>query len=199
VFDDQVDQLVAVEPDFVSGERFSFLGRSYPLKVVPRMSDHLRFEGSRFILRKNDRARALDHFRNWYIETGRGWLQERATILGRRTATGASNIDVRELGFRWGSCGKHSTLYFNWRMLQLPVRLIDYVIVHELVHLRHQHHAPDFWLAVERAMPDWKARREELQRPAARYLVFDQPRLEGKEEATYTVRFKAVARLSMHM
>jgi hypothetical protein len=84
-------------------------------------------------------------------------------------------------------------------MLQLPVRLIDYVIVHELVHLRHQHHAPDFWLAVERAMPDWKARREELQRPAARYLVFDQPRLEGKEEATYTVRFKAVARLSMHM
>jgi predicted metal-dependent hydrolase len=159
------------------------------------MNGHLRFDGSRFIVQRSGRTRALDHFRTWYTETGREWLRERAMILGRRTATSASNINVRELGFRWGSCGKHSTLYFNWRIPQLPVRLIDYVIVHELVHLRHQHHAPAFWLAVERAMPDWKTRWEELEHPAAEYLVFDKPSSK-KRSGKLSSSVKTVAALS---
>jgi predicted metal-dependent hydrolase len=96
--------------------------------------------------------------------------------LARRTITNAFAIDVRDLGFRWGSCGKNSVLYFDWRVLQLPVRLIDYVIVHELVHLREPHHRPKFWQSVERAVPEWETRRKELDIRAAEYLIFAAPR-----------------------
>jgi predicted metal-dependent hydrolase len=65
----------------------------------------------------------------------------------------AAHIEVRELGFHWGSCGKNGVLFFHWRLLQLPVRLIDYIIVHELVHLQEPHHSPEFWQAIDRALP----------------------------------------------
>jgi predicted metal-dependent hydrolase len=71
----------------------------------------------------------------WYICIGHGWLRERAAGLARKTGTKASRIEVGGLGCRWGSCGKNGVLRFNWRLLQLPVRSIDYMIVHELVHI----------------------------------------------------------------
>jgi predicted metal-dependent hydrolase len=58
--------------------------------------------------------------------------------------------------------GKKGALYFNWRLLQLPIRLVDYVIVHELVHLREHNHTRIFWRTLEQVVPDWKERKEEL-------------------------------------
>jgi predicted metal-dependent hydrolase len=63
-------------------------------------------------------------------------------------------------------------LFFNWRLLQLPVRLLDYVVVHELVHLREPRHNPEFWRALEIALPDWRQREEALQMEARDYIVF---------------------------
>ncbi|RWH97228.1 MAG: M48 family peptidase [Mesorhizobium sp.] len=71
---------------------------------------------------------------------------------------------VRDLGFRWGSCGKHRTLYFNWRLLQLPVQVIDYVVLHEQVHLLHHNHSKQFWKAMDSVLPDWLVRKQELER-----------------------------------
>ncbi|GAB4276122.1 MAG: hypothetical protein Kow0092_31830 [Deferrisomatales bacterium] len=51
---------------------------------------------------------------------------------------------MRDLGYRWGSCRKGAVLYFKWRLLQLPVRLADYVIAHDLTHLTAPHHGPGF-------------------------------------------------------
>jgi predicted metal-dependent hydrolase len=79
---------------------------------------------------------------------------------------------VRDLGFRWRSCGVNRVLWFNWRLLQLPVRLIDYVIIHELVHLQDPHHSPEFWQAIDRALPAWRALKDTLRHEATRFLVF---------------------------
>lgn len=149
-------------PEYVSGESFSYLGRRYRLRLVREQFLPLRFDGRFFWLKAEHRSRAEEHFRRWYIRTGREWLRERVAVLSRKTRTEAQGVAVRDLGYRWGSCGRKGILYFNWRLLQLPVRLIDYVIVHELIHLRHPHHRPEFWLAVERAMPDWTGRRDAL-------------------------------------
>ena len=72
--------------------------------------------------------------------TGRPWVRERVTLLGRRLGVKVTRVDVRGLGYRWGSCGKKGVVYFNWKLLQLPVRIIDYVIAHELAHLLEPHH-----------------------------------------------------------
>jgi predicted metal-dependent hydrolase len=92
--------------------------------------------------------------------------------LSARTSRKPRRVEVRDLGFRWGSCGRHEVLFFNWKVLQLPVRLVDYVIAHELVHLVEGHHGPAFWAALGRAMPDWQNRKDALARQAKEYLVF---------------------------
>ncbi len=63
---------------------------------------------------------------------------------------------------RWGSCDRSGTIRLNWRIIQAPMRLVDYVVVHELVHLRHRGHGRDYWQAVGRIMPDYERRREDL-------------------------------------
>lgn len=160
------------EPEFVSGENFSYLGRNYRLKIVRESAEPLRFDGKYFWLAADARGEAEAHFRRWYIRTGCGWLSERTAALARKTGTEASRIEVRDLGFHWGSCGKNGVLFFNWRLLQLPVRLIDYIIVHELVHLQEPHHSPEFWQAIDRALPAWRKLKDALRSDATRFLVF---------------------------
>jgi predicted metal-dependent hydrolase len=103
---------------------------------------------------------------------GTDWLKRRVEVLSRRTGGKPHDVKVRDLGYRWGSCGRNGVLYFNWRLLQLPIRLADYVIAHELVHLREGHHGPAFWAALGRAIPDWQQRMDALAGRAKEYLVF---------------------------
>lgn len=160
------------EPEFVSGENFNYLGRNYRLKIVRAPAKPLRFDGKYFWLAEDARGEAEAHFRRWYIRTGRCWLSERTAALARKTGTDASGIEVRDLGFHWGSCGKNGVLFFNWRLLQLPVRLIDYIIVHELVHIQEPRHSPEFWQAIDRALPTWQQLKDALRSDGARFLVF---------------------------
>ena len=72
---------------------------------------------------------------------------------------------------RWGSCHASGRILLNWRLIQMPARLIDYVVVHELAHLREMNHSPRFWAVVAREIPDHTARRHEIRRDAHRYIV----------------------------
>ena len=63
---------------------------------------------------------------------------------------------------RWGSCDRRGTIRLNWRIIQAPMRLVDYVVVHELIHLRHRNHGRKYWQDFGRVMPDYERRREEL-------------------------------------
>jgi predicted metal-dependent hydrolase len=155
-----------LEPDFVTGESFSYLGRTYRLVLSSRQKEPLRFDGQRFCLRSDARATATDHFRRWYTATGREWIAKRVVILARKGVATPVRMEVRDLGFRWGSCGKSGVVFFNWKTMQLPVKLADYVLVHELVHLRYSSHSPAFWQAVERCLPDWRERQESLRTKA---------------------------------
>ena len=150
------------QPEFVSGESFSYLGRSYRLKVVHGAKESLRFDGRNFLLSGSARSQAADHFRCWYVHTGREWLCERVRLLSRKLGVKAKRVEVRDLGYRWGSCGKNDVVYFNWKLLQLPVRVTDYVIAHELAHLLEPRHGPELWRILDRSLPDWRMRCEEL-------------------------------------
>ena len=158
-------------PEYVSGEAFCYLGRRFRLKVVEKEAHPLLFDGTRFMLRRDARP-AEEYFRRWYVEAGTEWLHRRVARLAKHTACNPARIEVRDLGFRWGSCSRNGVLFFNWKILQLPVRLVDYVIAHELVHLREGHHGPAFWEALGRAMPDWQQRKNTLAGKAKDYLVF---------------------------
>ena len=71
-------------PEYVSGEAFNYLGRSYRLKVIAEQKEPLRFDGKRFHLRNDARADAATHFHRWYVSTGTDWLKARADLLARK-------------------------------------------------------------------------------------------------------------------
>jgi len=154
------------EPEFVSGESFSYLGKNYRLKVLRAAKEPFSFDGKNFVLGESALSNAADHFRLWYVHAGSRWLRERVNLLSRRLGVKAKRVHVRDLGYRWGSCGKNGAIYFNWKILQLSARVTDYVIAHELAHLLEPHHGPELWRILDRSLPDWRVRCEELKAKA---------------------------------
>jgi len=158
-------------PEFISGEGFCYLGKRYRLRIEKAPDADLLFDGVFFRMRAG-LADPTIAFRNWYLRAGEEWIRNRVGFLTSKAGASPKAVEVRDLGFNWGSCGKSGTIYLNWKLMQLPVRLIDYVVMHELIHLQEHHHGPAFWQALERAMSDWKTRKEELAEGAKRYLRF---------------------------
>lgn len=89
-------------------------------------------------------------------------LTIRLRQLAAKHAYSYKSLKIKKLRSRWGSCSSRGEITLNSYLIQLPWRLIDYVILHELVHTRHMNHAAEFWLALETALPDAKALRREI-------------------------------------
>lgn len=101
--------------------------------------------------------------RRWYIDTGSWWLAERLAPWATRLGADDFDLTVSDLGFRWGSASSDTgRVNIHWATLQLPPALIDYVLVHELSHLREPNHGPDFWALVARTIPGYETQRANL-------------------------------------
>ncbi len=147
---------------FVTGEGFPYLGRSYRLLLVDGQGEALQLKGGRFRLARGLASRGREVFTEWYCRNGGAWLRRRVEGWAQRMDLVPTSVEVRDLGFRWGSCGRKGGVNFHWATVLLPPSVVDYVIVHELAHLEEPHHTPAFWRRVERAMPDHADRRRWL-------------------------------------
>jgi predicted metal-dependent hydrolase len=158
-------------PEFVSGEAIFYLGRSFQLRLVEDPGAAVGFDGTRFLLNRAspDPERA---FRRWFIQNGSEVIRRRVEWFQMRSSNRPLAVKVSDLGYRWGSCSARGNLHFNWRLLQLPLRLVDYVVAHEMAHLAVPDHSPRFWKHLEFLQPDCKSRRAELDSEAWNYLRF---------------------------
>lgn len=152
----------APDKRYVNGEGFPYLGRSYRLLLVGEQDVPVKLARGRFRIRRKDAPRGDEHMRKWYREHARPWIEKKVNRYAGRVAVEPGGVVVQELGYRWGSCGKGGTLYFHWRTILFPPRIVEYIVVHELVHLREPHHTPEFWLRLERALPDYADRKRWL-------------------------------------
>jgi predicted metal-dependent hydrolase len=147
---------------YVPGEGHLYLGRRHRLLLVDGARDEpLRLAHGRFELARRERGRGGEIFRGWYVGRGREWLLQRIEELAPRVGAEPKRVEIRDLGFRWGSCSR-GVVYFNWQVMQLPPRLIEYVVAHELVHVRVHHHTPAFWRLLRRVLPDAEERKVAL-------------------------------------
>ncbi len=147
------------EKQFVSGEGFRYLGRSYRLRIVP--AGEVRLVRGRLELPEGGDAKELV---GWYRRVGHPWLTRRIQPWAARMGVELAGLRVRPLGYRWGSCSRDGQVNIHWATMQLSPSLIDYVLVHELAHLKRPDHGAAFWRIVELALPDYEEYRERLRR-----------------------------------
>jgi hypothetical protein len=83
-------------------------------------------------------------------------------LWSKKLGTVPPAVLIRDQRRRWASCDPMGKLRFNWRIIQAPMRLVEYVVAHELVHLTHRQHTAEFWAVLGKVIPDYEARREAL-------------------------------------
>jgi len=102
------------------------------------------------------RKQVLGAIDRWYRREARQQIGQVVEIEADRLDLHPEKISIRDQKTRWGSCSTSGMLSFNWRLVIGPHHALRYVVIHELIHIRHHDHSRKFWAALEEALPDWK-------------------------------------------
>lgn len=148
--------------EFVSGEGFYYLGRTYKLEIVEKQDVPLKLKSGQFLLRKKDLPKAKEHFINFYKEKGKSKIVERVAYWKKLLNVEPNEIKIMELQNRWGSCTEKQNINFHWKSIMTPLTIIDYIVAHELTHLIHANHSEAFWFELDKVMPDYHQRKSWL-------------------------------------
>lgn len=157
---------------FIDGEYLRYLGQRYHLRVTrnPDAPQGCRLR-PRFIdvniadaslsdkaLREEVRLEIL----LWLKKRAKAKFKKRMDLWAKKLGVDYKKLLVTDPARQWGSCGPDNVVRLNWRLVMAPLGLLDYVIAHELAHIKHKNHSPRFWNFLGRAMPDYAARRKRL-------------------------------------
>jgi len=152
--------------DFSKTCELYFLGESHPLQLVhyDKKRTTLTFDGDMFTLFYSvyDEGVFQRHIDNFYKKEAQSYIP---TLLSKWANT--MQLEYGALSFRktkrqWGSCSSQNNLSFNTMMMKLPLDVIQYIVVHELAHIKHKHHQKAFWSLVEQYLPEYKTQVKEL-------------------------------------
>ena len=141
---------------YAEGETFLYLGKAYPLTFVPAQRPALKFDGSAFRLARSAQPKAEQAFVHWYKVQAAMLLLERVLLLSQKHGFHYQKIRISSARTRWGSCSSKGTLSFTYRLVMAPPEVVDYVVVHELVHTKIKNHSKTFWNRVRELMPEYK-------------------------------------------
>lgn len=158
------------EKEFVSGEQILLLGRKYRLKIkeenylsIPKLSGRRLFIYVHSNLASEDRKEIIkDILIKWYFEKSTKIIKQRVNRYSKLLNLFPKKIIIKDQKKCWASCSRDGILRFNWRIAIAPISIVDYVVVHELCHLKIKNHSSDFWKLLSIAMPDYQNRRNWL-------------------------------------
>lgn len=162
----------AVVREWVNGETFLYLGRSYRLSLVAGQDADLQLKEGRFFLKrelidKGGARAARQIFEAFYCAKGKEWIKQRVAYFAPKVGVKPTGATVRELGYRWANCTTDDYLTFHWKCMMAPAKIIDYMVVHELCHMHQRNHSDAFWNEVDKVMPDYAERKLWLKKHGA--------------------------------
>lgn len=158
--------------EFVSGEQVLFLGRKYRLKIAKvqnKYSSEPNLIGRRisisigqYLSPQEKRKIIKDALMKWYFSKSATIVGQRLNRYSKLLGVIPREIKIKDQKKRWGSCSSNGTVRFNWRIAMAPMSIVDYVVVHELCHLKVKNHSSEFWRLVSLVLPDYQRRRDWL-------------------------------------
>jgi len=151
---------------YETGEHFFYLGQLYPLEVFfePFEKEGIVFRNHRFYLNcRSDKALRKYCFVAWYTKKADKIIRRRVDLFSGMLKLPYERIRITSAESRWGSCSEDNRLSFSYRLIMAPPDVVDYVIVHELMHIPEKNHSSTFWQKVEAVMPSFRERRRWLQ------------------------------------
>lgn len=163
------------DKQFVSGEAFPYLGRNYRLKVEQGSFVPVKLLQGQLVVQTPEGSQQPHMIRNalvrWYKRQALQKMRDKVKRYAPMVGVKPAGVAIKSFKSRWGSCTVKGELEFNWRIMFAPNRMVDYVVVHELCHLIHYDHSPDFWSEVWRVMPDYQECRNWLRENSERLVI----------------------------
>ncbi|MBZ4647572.1 MAG: hypothetical protein JG777_3061 [Clostridia bacterium] len=156
---------------FVSGEKFLYLGKEYTLEIVEKdlsKAEVLMQEDTMAVyisqgLSEESRKQAIkEALIKWYRQSFAEIIKERIEKYSLQLKAAPCKVVIKDQKTRWGSCSKKGNINLNWRLVMAPLHVIDYVVSHELCHLKVMNHSKDFWNLVESIQPNYHESRKWL-------------------------------------
>ena len=145
-----------INRNFVNGQAFLFMGKSYNLLISETARKSLEIVDDKFVLNERCLPKAKETFIKFYKKQGLPYLQERIDYFSKLVGRAPTSIRLIELGGHWASCTPQHTINFHWKCIMAKPEIIDYLIVHELTHLKYPQHTRQFWDSVFSVMPNYK-------------------------------------------
>ncbi len=160
--------------EYITGEHFYYLGESYPLEVFfePFENTGVIFWNNRFFLNaQGNKDLRKQYFVLWYKKKAQEYLRERVDFFSRMLKLKSGSLRITSAKSRWGSCSEDNNLAFSFRLMMATSAVIDYVVVHELMHIKEKNHSAGFWRLVESAMPQYKLHRRWLKDNGSKFAL----------------------------
>ncbi|MBW7941457.1 MAG: M48 family metallopeptidase [Candidatus Kuenenia stuttgartiensis] len=149
--------------EITNGETFRYLGRNYRLRIVEGQEEPLMLSNGYFCISAQEKSNAKKHFKDFYKQKGIQRISSSALEYSKKMGLNFGSIRVMELKNRWASCSRvNNDLNFHWKCIMAPITILDYIVVHELAHLKYPTHNEKFWNEVDKIMPDYHSRKEWL-------------------------------------
>ena len=156
------------QKEYVSGEDFRYLGRSYRLKVVQSKEERVKLQRGYlelFVKDKSDIKRKENLIYEWYYEKAMLYFFNILQEFNKIVKQDIKSVKIRQMKTRWGSCNPYkSYINLNIELIKKPKACIEYVVFHELAHLLYPNHSKQFYDYLTLYMPDWQKRKEILER-----------------------------------
>jgi predicted metal-dependent hydrolase len=154
-----------------AGEAF-LLGEAFRLTVLKGAVGVISLNTKEIRVPLPDGADLWSRLVGWYAERASHLLKERVSHFAACMGLTPGPVALKEWKRRWGECHPDGALKFNWRLIMLPADIIDYVVVHELAHLKVPGHNPRFWSVVAQVLPDYDSRRAWMNRSGTPFLLW---------------------------
>ena len=145
-----------VKRAFVNGQSFLYFGRNYRLAIVENQAVPLRLSGGNLHFDKKYLPKADKVFKDFYKKKAEQKIAERLKLIQDKFEQKPTSIKVSELQNRWASWTPKNGLNFHWKCAMAPVPVLDYIITHEMVHLKYPNHSSEFWNELDKKMPNYR-------------------------------------------